>query len=70
MIGITILLLAAIGAARVVKVSAVGVRLALAKARAAMVAVCARGCQSSDTSMTTLALMALVSVLVAMRGSK
>ena len=53
MIGFTILLLAAIGAARVVKVSAVGVRLALAKARAAMVAVCARSCQSSDTSMTT-----------------
>ena len=70
MIGITILLLATIGACRVVKVSAIGVRLALAKARAAMVAVCARGCQTSDTSMTALALMALVAVLVAMRGSK
>ena len=69
-IALTILLLATIGACRVVKVSAVGVRLALAKARTAMVAVCARGCQSSDTSMTTLALCALVAVLVAMRGSK
>ena len=70
MIGITILLLATIGACRVVKVSAIGVRLALAKARAAMVAVCARGCQSSDTSMTTLALCTLIAVLVAMRGNK
>ena len=70
MIGITILLLATIGACRVVKVSAIGVRLALAKARAAMVAVCARGSQAPDVNMTTLALMALVAVLVAMRGTK